>query len=42
MQEIIQDRLELDVGNPAFHLLTGEEIAAVIFFIYIQQRCLYY
>jgi hypothetical protein len=30
-QEIIQDWLELDEGNPGFQLLTEEEIASVIF-----------
>jgi hypothetical protein len=31
-QENIQDWLEHDEGVPAFQLLTGEEISAVIFF----------
>jgi hypothetical protein len=42
MQENIQDWLELDEGDPGFQLLTEEEIAAVIFFIYFNQQCLYY
>jgi hypothetical protein len=32
MQENILDWLELDEGDPGFHLLTEEEIAAVVFF----------
>jgi hypothetical protein len=32
MQESIQDWLELGEGDPGFQLLTGEQIAAVIFF----------
>jgi hypothetical protein len=32
-QENIQDRLELDEGDPGFQLLTEEEVAAVIFFL---------
>jgi hypothetical protein len=40
--ENIQDRLELDEGNPRFHLLTEEEIIAVIFFNYLYQHSLYY
>jgi hypothetical protein len=35
-QENIQDWLQLDEGDPGFQLLTEEEIAAVIFFIYFQ------
>jgi hypothetical protein len=35
-QENIQDWLELDKGDPGFELLTNEEIAAVMFFIYFQ------
>jgi hypothetical protein len=31
MQEIIQDWLQLDDGDIGFHLLTHEEIAAVIY-----------
>jgi hypothetical protein len=31
-QENIQDRLELDGGDPGFQLLTEGEIAAVIYF----------
>jgi hypothetical protein len=39
----IQDWLELDVGDPGFHLLTQEEISAVIFFfIYFHQHYLHY
>jgi hypothetical protein len=38
MQENIQDWLELDEGDPGFQLLTVEEIAAVIFFIYFHQH----
>jgi hypothetical protein len=34
-QENIQDWLELDEGNPGFQLLTNEETAAVIFFLFI-------
>jgi hypothetical protein len=30
-QQNIQDWLQLDEGDPGFQLLTGEEIAAVIF-----------
>jgi uncharacterized protein YehS (DUF1456 family) len=41
-QENIQDWLELDEGDPGFQLLTEEEIAAVIFFIYFHQRYLRY
>jgi hypothetical protein len=37
-QENIQDWLELDEGDPGFQLLTKEEIAAVIFFIYFHQH----
>jgi hypothetical protein len=33
-QENIQDCLQLDEGDPGFQLLTEEEIAAAIFFIY--------
>lgn len=33
-QENIQDWLRLDEGGPAFQLLTEEETAAVIVFIY--------
>jgi hypothetical protein len=33
----IQDWLELDEGDPAFQLLTEEEIATVIFVIYFHQ-----
>jgi hypothetical protein len=42
-QENIQDWLELDDGDPAFHLLTEKEIASVILFlIYFHQHYLYY
>jgi hypothetical protein len=41
-QENMQDWLELDEGDPGFQLLTEEEIAAVIFFIYFHQHYLYY
>jgi hypothetical protein len=34
-QENIQDWLELDKGDTGFQLLTEEEIAAVIFFLFI-------
>jgi hypothetical protein len=34
-QENIQDWLEPDKGDPGFQLLTEEEIAAVIFFLFI-------
>jgi hypothetical protein len=40
-QENIQDWLELDEGDPGFQLMTEEEIAAVIFFIYFHQHYLY-
>jgi hypothetical protein len=40
--ETTQDWLQLDEGDPGFQLLTGEEIAAVIFFIYFHQPYLYY
>jgi hypothetical protein len=33
-QENIQDWLQLDEGDPGFQLLTEEEIAAVIFFLF--------
>jgi hypothetical protein len=42
MPENIQDCLEVDGGDPAFQLLTEEEIAAMIFFIYFHQHYLYY
>jgi hypothetical protein len=38
----MQDLPELDEADPGFQLLTEEEIAAVIFFIYFHQHCLYY
>jgi hypothetical protein len=42
-QENIQDRLELDEGDPGFQLLTEEEIAAIIYFyIYFHQHYLNY
>jgi hypothetical protein len=34
-QDNIQEWLELDEGDPGFQLLTGEEFAAVILFIYL-------
>jgi hypothetical protein len=42
MQENIQDWHELDEGDPGFQLMTEEEIAAVILFIYFCQHYLYY
>jgi hypothetical protein len=42
MQENIQSWLEMDEGDPGFQLLTEEEIAAVILFIYFHQHYLYY
>jgi hypothetical protein len=41
-QENILNWLELDEGGSGFQLLTEEEIAAVIFFIYFHQHYLYY
>jgi hypothetical protein len=41
-QENIQDWIELDEGDLGFQLLTEEEVAAVIFFIYFYQQYLYY
>jgi hypothetical protein len=41
-QENIQDWLQLDEGDPGFQLLTQEEIASVIIFIYFYQHYLYY
>jgi hypothetical protein len=41
-QENIQDWLELDKVDPGFQLLTEEELAAVIFYIYFHQHYLYY
>jgi hypothetical protein len=35
-QEIIEDWLQLDEGDPGFQLLTEEEIAAVTFFYFHQ------
>jgi hypothetical protein len=35
MQKNIQDWLELEKGDPAFQLLATEEIAAVIFFLFV-------
>jgi hypothetical protein len=35
-QENVRDWLDLDEGGPGFQLLTEEQIAAVIFFIYFQ------
>jgi hypothetical protein len=40
-QENIQDWLEPAEGDPGFQLLTGEEVAAVIYF-YFYQPYLYY
>jgi hypothetical protein len=40
-QEIIQKLLELDEGDPGFHLLTGRN-SAVIFFIYFYRHYLYH
>jgi hypothetical protein len=37
-QENIQDWLDLDKGGPIFQLLTEEEIAVVIFSIYVHQH----
>jgi hypothetical protein len=34
-QENIQDWLQLDGGDPGFQLLTEEEIAAVVLFLFI-------
>jgi hypothetical protein len=34
-RENIQDWLQLDEGDPGFQLLTEEEIAAVIYFLFI-------
>jgi uncharacterized protein YehS (DUF1456 family) len=34
-QENIKDWLELDEGDPGFQLLSDEEIAAVIFYLYV-------
>jgi hypothetical protein len=39
-RENIQNWLELDERDPGFHLLTEEEISAVIFFIYFHQNYL--
>jgi hypothetical protein len=39
-QENHQDWLELDEGDPGFPLLTEEEIAEIIFFIYFHQHYL--
>jgi hypothetical protein len=33
-EENVQDRLELDEGDPGFQLLTEEEIDAVIIFLF--------
>jgi hypothetical protein len=41
-QENIQDWLELDEGDSGVQLLTEEETAAVLFFIYLHQHYLYY
>jgi hypothetical protein len=42
MQENFQDWLELDEGDPGFQLLTEEEIASDIFFIYFHQHYVCY
>jgi hypothetical protein len=34
MQENIQDRFKLDEGDPVFQLLTNDEIADVIIFLF--------
>jgi hypothetical protein len=34
--------MELDEGDPGYQLLTEEEIAAIIFFIYFHQHYLQY
>jgi hypothetical protein len=39
MQGNIQDWLELDEGAPGFQLLTEEEIAAVILFLFSSALC---
>jgi hypothetical protein len=39
-QENIQDWLQLDEGDFGYQLLMEEEIAAVIFFIYLHQHYL--
>jgi hypothetical protein len=36
-QENIQDWLQLDEGDPGYQILTEEENAAVIFFIYLRR-----
>jgi hypothetical protein len=41
-QENIQDWLELDEGDTIFQLLTEDDFAAMIFFIYFHQHHLYY
>jgi hypothetical protein len=41
-QEIIQDWLELDEGDPAFQLLVFLQFHSNIFFIYFHQHYLYY
>jgi hypothetical protein len=40
-QENFQDYLELDERDPGFQLLTHEEIAAIMFFIYFHQHNLH-
>jgi hypothetical protein len=42
IQKNIQDRLEMDEGDPGFQPLTKEDISAVIFFIYFHQHCQFY
>jgi hypothetical protein len=37
-----QDWLQLDEGDPGFQPLTGEEIFAVIFYLFFHQHYLYY
>jgi hypothetical protein len=41
-QENIKDWLELDEGDPGFQLLTEEDIAATIIFIYSHHQYLYH
>jgi hypothetical protein len=41
-QENIQDWFELDEEDTGFQLLTEEEIAAVVFFVYFQHHYPYY
>jgi hypothetical protein len=41
MQENIQGWFELD-GDPAFQLLTDEEIAAIIYFFYLYSSAVFH